>query len=56
MHPLHLVYIPYTTGINTLYIVTNPMGLETKCEYRHLFISIVKEKRKMNKNLFFHKL
>ena len=40
-------YILYIV-INTLYIMTNLIGFETKCEYRHVFSIIVHKKNGLN--------
>ena len=41
-HLVHLVHIPCTIIINTLYIVTDLIDIDTKYEHRHLFIFIKK--------------
>ena len=38
--------------LNTLYIMTNLIGFETKCEYRDVF-SIIVHKKKWTKIYFF---
>ena len=45
---VHLVHILCTISVDTLYIVPNIIGLGTRCEHRHVFIFIVKKKKKTN--------